>query len=116
MQTLRLVILPQALLPMLPPLTGQAVSLIKDSALVGVIAIYDLTSEARTIIADTLMTFEVWLTVAAIYLALGLLVSAFAGGLERRLRRRGAEPAPRTAPFQPRRRGMSNQGDGVCTS
>ena len=47
---LRYVILPQAIQLMLPPLAGQAVSLIKDSSIVSVIAVFDLTNEGRTII------------------------------------------------------------------
>jgi polar amino acid transport system permease protein len=84
MQSYRRVILPQALRRILPPLTSQAVSLIKDSALVSTIAVYDLTMEGRTIVADTFLTFEVWFVVAAIYLALTLTLSALANALERR--------------------------------
>jgi polar amino acid transport system permease protein len=73
--TYRTVIIPQALRRIVPPLTSQAVSLLKDSALVSTIAVYDLTMEGRTIIAETFLTFEVWFTVAAIYLALALLMS-----------------------------------------
>ncbi len=83
-QTYRRVILPQALRRILPPLTSQAVSLIKDSALVSTIAVYDLTMEGRTIVADTFLIFEVWFIVAAIYLMLTLTLSALANGLERR--------------------------------
>jgi polar amino acid transport system permease protein len=49
--TYRTIILPQAIKKILPPLTGQAVSLVKDSALVSTIAVYDLTMQGRTIIA-----------------------------------------------------------------
>lgn len=84
---LRRVILPQAIQLMLPPLTGQAVSLIKDSSIVSVIAIFDLTNEGRTIISNTFMSFEIWFTVAAIYLVLTVSLSAVAGRLERRVSR-----------------------------
>jgi polar amino acid transport system permease protein len=83
----RRVILPQAIQLMLPPLTGQAVSLIKDSSIVSVIAIFDLTNEGRTIISNTFMSFEIWFTVAAIYLILTTSLSAVAGHLERRVAR-----------------------------
>jgi polar amino acid transport system permease protein len=83
----RHVILPQAVQLMLPPLTGQAVSLIKDSSIVSVIAIFDLTNEGRTIISDTFMSFEIWFTVAAIYLVLTVSLSAVASRLERRAAR-----------------------------
>lgn len=81
----RYVILPQAVRVVLPPLTGLAVSLIKHSALVSVIAVADLTTEGRNLIADTFMTFEVWFTVAALYLALTTSLSLLVGWLERRL-------------------------------
>lgn len=80
------VVLPQALRRSLPPLTGQAVSLVKDSSLVSAIAIHELTMQAQTIIAETFLTFEVWLLTAAIYLAVTLLLSGAAHLLEKRLR------------------------------
>ena len=71
----RHVIMPQALRWILPPLTGQGISLIKDSALVSTIAIYDLTMQGRAIISETYLVFEIWFTVAALYLALTLTLS-----------------------------------------
>ena len=85
-QTYRLIILPQALRRILPPLTSQAVSLIKDSALVSTIAIYDLTMRGQTIIAETFLVFEIWFTVAAIYLTITLVLSATVFYMEKRLR------------------------------
>ncbi|MGI9487090.1 MAG: amino acid ABC transporter permease, partial [Geminicoccaceae bacterium] len=79
------VILPQALPIMLPPLTSAVVNLIKNSAIVSTIAIFDLTTEGRNIIADTFMSFEIWFTVAAIYLVLTLSLSMLVGVLERRV-------------------------------
>ncbi|MDG4550397.1 MAG: amino acid ABC transporter permease [Candidatus Contendobacter sp.] len=87
----RRVILPQAIRLVLPPLTGLAVALIKHSALVSVIAVADLTTEGRNLIADSFMTFELWFTVAALYLALTTSLSLLAGWLERRLPVRGGE-------------------------
>lgn len=86
-QTYRRVVLPQALRRVLPPLTSQAVSLIKDSALVSTIAVYDLTMEGRTIIARTFQDFEIWLVVATLYLALTLSLSGLAHRLARRTSR-----------------------------
>ena len=80
------VILPQAVPLMLPPLTGLIISLIKNSAIVSVIAVFDLTTEGRNIIADTFLSFEIWMTVAAIYLALTVTLSVFVGYLEHRVR------------------------------
>jgi polar amino acid transport system permease protein len=86
----RHVILPQAVRLVLPPLTGQTVSLIKDSAIVSVIAVFDLTTEARNIIAETFLVFEVWFTVALIYLSLTVTLSFAVTVLEHRLQRRVA--------------------------
>jgi polar amino acid transport system permease protein len=82
----RHVVLPQALRVILPPLAGLGVSLIKHSAIVSVIAVFDLTNEGRNIISDTFMTFEIWLTVAALYLCVTVLLSLGVGLLERRLK------------------------------
>ena len=82
--TYRFVILPQAIRRILPPLTGQAISLIKDSALVSTIAIYDLTMEGRAIIAETFLTFEIWFTIALMYLVITTALSIVANQLETR--------------------------------
>ncbi|SVB85905.1 uncharacterized protein METZ01_LOCUS238759 [marine metagenome] len=82
----RYVVLPQAIPLMLPPMTGVLINLIKHSAIVSVIAVFELTTEGRNIIADTYMAFEVWLTVAGIYLVLTVSLSIFVGYLESRLR------------------------------
>ncbi|MCG6945644.1 MAG: amino acid ABC transporter permease [Deltaproteobacteria bacterium] len=74
----RYIILPQAIRYVLPPLTSQAVALIKDSALVSTIAIYDLTMQGQVIISETFLTFEIWFTVAAIYLVLTVILSTMA--------------------------------------
>jgi polar amino acid transport system permease protein len=85
-QTYRYIILPQAVRRVLPPLASQAVSLVKDSALVSTIAIYDLTMQGQAIIAETYLVFEVWFVVAAIYLVLTLSLSLGVRALERHLR------------------------------
>jgi polar amino acid transport system permease protein len=79
------VVLPQAVRRILPPLISQAVSLIKDSALVSTIAIYDLTMQGRAIIAETYLTFELWFTIAAIYLLITVTLSAGINILEKML-------------------------------
>jgi polar amino acid transport system permease protein len=84
--TYRFVILPQAVRRVLPPLTSQAVSLVKDSALVSTIAIYDLTMQAQTLIAETFLTFELWLTVGGMYLVVTTALSLVVNYLENRLR------------------------------
>jgi polar amino acid transport system permease protein len=85
-QTYRYVVLPQALRRILPPLANQAIALVKDSALVSTIAIYDLSMQGQAIVADTYLVFEVWFTVAAIYLALTLSLSLAVNRMERHLR------------------------------
>lgn len=84
--TYRDIILPQALRLVLPPLTGLIVNLIKHSAIVSAIAIADLTTAGRNVVADTFMSFEIWFTVAGIYLVLTVSLSIFVSWLEYRLR------------------------------
>lgn len=79
------VVLPQAVRIVLPPLTSLSISLVKHSAIVSAIAIFDLTNEGRNAIADTYMTFEIWLTVAAMYLVVTTSMSQLARLLETRL-------------------------------
>ena len=78
------IILPQALKRILPPLSGQFISLIKDSSLVSVIAITDLTKSGREIITSTFATFEVWLVIAAMYLIITSVLSQLVFYMERR--------------------------------
>lgn len=84
-QVTRHIVLPQAVRIVLPPLTSLSISLVKHSAIVSAIAIFDLTNEGRNAIADTYMTFEIWLTVAAIYLIVTTTMSQLARLLEIRL-------------------------------
>lgn len=79
------IILPQAFKKILPPLSGQYISLVKDSSLVSVIAITDLTKSGREIITSTFATFEVWLVVAAMYLIITSVLSQLVYYLERRM-------------------------------
>ncbi|MDE2912908.1 MAG: amino acid ABC transporter permease [Paracoccaceae bacterium] len=83
-QCYRFIILPQSIKVMLPPLTNEAVQLIKSSAIVSVIAVAELTTIGRNIISETYMSFEIWFTVAAVYLVVTLILSMGVSGLERR--------------------------------
>ncbi|MES0873716.1 amino acid ABC transporter permease [Sinimarinibacterium thermocellulolyticum] len=85
MQAMRHVILPQALKKALPPLAGQSINLIKDSSLVSVMALTDLTKAGREVVSSTFSPFEVWFTVAAMYLVLTGTLSLWVRRLERRL-------------------------------
>lgn len=81
------VVLPQAFRRMLPALTGQFVSLVKDSAIVSVISIPELTFQAQELVSATYRSFEVWTLVLVMYLALNLPCSLAARWLEGRLAR-----------------------------
>ena len=85
-QNYRYIILPQAIRRILPPLTSQAISLIKDSSLVSVIAIYEMTMNANEIASETFLVFEIFFTIAAIYLALALTLSRVVAYFENRYR------------------------------
>jgi len=80
------IILPQALRRILPPLTGQAISLIKDSSLVSVIAVYEMTMQANAIVAETFLVFEVYFTIAAVYLVVTMSLSQLVNYLEKRMK------------------------------
>ena len=71
------IILPQAMKIILPPLTNQLIYLIKNSAIVSVIAILDLVAEGRNLIADNFLSFEVWFTIAFIYFIINISLSFF---------------------------------------
>lgn len=86
LQAMRHVILPQALRKALPPLAGQFINLIKDSSLVSVMALTDLTKAGREVVSSTFAPFEVWFTVAALYLLLTGLLSYLVRRLELRMR------------------------------
>jgi polar amino acid transport system permease protein len=78
------VIMPQALRRILPPLAGQFISLIKDSSLLGIIAIRELTKATREVVTSSLQPFELWFICALLYLILTFSLSMFAQYLERK--------------------------------
>ncbi len=83
--TMRHVVLPQAMRQIIPPLTGQFVSLIKDSSLLYLIGFYELTKAANEANAPTGKYWECYLPLALLYLALTLPLSRLAEHLERRV-------------------------------
>lgn len=83
-QTMLYVILPQAVKNILPPLGNEFIAMLKDSSLVSVIGFEELTRRGQLIIAQTYGSFEIWLTVAALYLAMTLAISRLVAYLERR--------------------------------
>ncbi|MEF2232032.1 MAG: amino acid ABC transporter permease [Pseudodesulfovibrio sp.] len=87
-QALRHVVLPQALTRMLPALAGQFISIVKDSAIVSVISIEELTFQGQQIMTTTYLSFEVWITVFVLYFVLTFLCSLAVRRLELGLKRR----------------------------
>ncbi len=84
-QIMRHIIIPQAFKRVLPALAGQFISLIKDSSLLSVISLTELTKAGREVVASTFSPFEVWFTVAALYFVVTYGLSLLDRYLERRL-------------------------------
>ena len=84
MQTMRYVIMPQAFKHVTPPLGNEFISMTKETSLVSVIGFEELTRRGQLIIAKTYGSFEIWLTVAAIYLVMTLTIARLVSYLERR--------------------------------
>lgn len=83
-QTMRYIILPQAFKNILPPLGNEFIAMLKDSSLVSVIGFEELTRRGQLIIAQTYGSFEIWMTVAILYLIMTLAISRFVAWLEKR--------------------------------
>lgn len=83
-QAMRKVVMPQAIKRILPALAGQFISLIKDSSLLGVIAIRELTKVTREVVTASLQTYEMWIVCAVLYLVMTFTLSLFVQRLERR--------------------------------
>ena len=83
-QALRHVLLPQALRRMLPPMTGEFVSLVKDSSLLSVIGVVEISKRAGEARAETYRTYEVYLPLALLYLLITFPLSRWARHLETR--------------------------------
>ena len=84
-QAMRYVILPQALVRILPPLGNEFIALIKDSSLVSTIAIAELTRVGQQIITRTFQSFEIWTGVAIFYFIMTYIMSRIVRFLESRL-------------------------------
>ena len=87
LQVMLHVVVPQSVPFILPAMTNLMINLIKHSAIVSVIAIFDLTNEGRNVIAETFMVFEVWFAVAGLYLVITTLLSIVASMIETRTKR-----------------------------
>jgi len=88
-QVFRLVVLPQALRTVLPPLGNDFVAMIKDSALVSALGVQDITQLGKVYSASTFLFFETYNVVAFLYLVMTLSLSLLVRGLEARLSRKG---------------------------
>lgn len=85
-QSLRLVVLPQAFKTMLAPLGNDLVSMLKDSSLVSVLGVGDITQIGKTYSAATFLFFETYTVVAFFYLVMTIGLSLLVRRLERRLK------------------------------
>ncbi len=84
LDVMRFVVLPQAMRNVLPPMAGQLIQLIKDSSLVSLVSIQELTFMALDVQVSTQRVFEVFVFVAAIYFVICFSLSWIFGSLERR--------------------------------
>jgi polar amino acid transport system permease protein len=84
-QGMRYIILPQAIRRVLPPLGNDFIAMLKDSSLISVLAVRELTHLGKLNRARTFRTYETWNTVAFIYLILTLSLSVFVKFMERRM-------------------------------
>jgi len=86
-QNMRLIVLPQAIKNSLPPMVNEFITLFKDTSLLGIIAVTDLTRAANIIRGHTFSAFVPLIFIAIIYLVTVMMLSWLLGILERRLRR-----------------------------
>jgi His/Glu/Gln/Arg/opine family amino acid ABC transporter permease subunit len=84
-ETLRLILLPQAARAFLPPMTNELISLVKGSAILSVISVYELTRSGQAIIATYFAPVEIYLLLAAFYYVLISAISHGSRFLERRM-------------------------------
>lgn len=83
-QTMRYIVLPQAVKRVIPQVGNEFIALLKDSSLVSVIGFEELTRSGQLIIARTYASLEIWACVAIIYLVMTLTISRFVAFLEKR--------------------------------
>jgi His/Glu/Gln/Arg/opine family amino acid ABC transporter permease subunit len=83
-QTMRRVVIPQVFAKVLPSLTNELIILLKNSSLVSVIAVVELTRVGQQIVSTTYRPAEIYITVAILYLVVNLLIAQGSRYLERR--------------------------------
>jgi len=84
-QAMRYIVLPQAIRVILPPVGNEFVTLLKDSSLVSVLAVSDLTRRGREYVSRSFLSFETFTMIALIYLLMTLIFTRLARWLEQRL-------------------------------
>ncbi len=84
-QTMRYIVFPQALRRMIPPLGNEFITLLKDTSLVAIIGYQELFRQGQLIVARNFRAFEIWFTVALIYLILNVIASQAFSLLERKM-------------------------------
>jgi polar amino acid transport system permease protein len=85
-QTMRHVILPQAVRVILPPMGNEFVSLLKDSSLVSVVAVADMTRRGQEFMSVNFIPLETWLMIALLYLVMTLFSARIVAWIEKRVR------------------------------
>ena len=85
-QTMVHIIFPQAFRRIIPQLGNEFIAMLKDSSLVSVIGFEELTRKGQIIISTTYASFEIWGTVAVIYLIMTLSISRLVAFLEKRFK------------------------------
>ena len=85
-QTMRYIIIPQAIKNILPALGNEMITLLKDTSLVSVIALRDVTQQAKNIVANTFNATVPYISLAIMYLVLVLILTKLLAIFERRLR------------------------------
>jgi His/Glu/Gln/Arg/opine family amino acid ABC transporter permease subunit len=86
-QLYRRIILPQAIRVALPGIGNYANSMVKDTSLASVVTVMELLRSGQIIVASTFQSFEIYLTVAAMYLAISMPLAWFTRRLESRSNR-----------------------------
>lgn len=82
---MRKVILPQAVKTMIPALVNQCIITLKDSSILSVIGLADLTQAGKLIIARNMRSFEIWLIVGVIYFVIIMILSKISSYIEKRM-------------------------------
>jgi polar amino acid transport system permease protein len=83
-QAMRYIILPQAIKVILPPVGNEFISLLKDSSLVSVVSVADMTRRGREFMAANFIPVETWMMIALLYLVMTLISARVVAWIERK--------------------------------